>query len=114
MQSATIPLRGKRPTTVITSRGCPYKCSFCATQVVAEHRFRPRRVDNIIEELKMLQSKYGVDEIFVYVMCARAFYTDVASAVVSTPDVDTEPDSELQNEIDRLCEMREAMLQELN
>ncbi len=56
----------------------------------------------------------GYDEVFVYVMCARAYYTDVADASLSTPDVDTEPDIELQNEIDRLCEMREAMIQELN
>lgn len=63
MQSATIPMRGKYPATIMSSRGCPYTCTFCATQGMSGHKFRPRSVDNIIAEIEMLQVKYGVDEI---------------------------------------------------
>jgi len=64
MQSANIPLKGKRPIPIISSRGCPYKCTFCASHVVAGRKFRPREVSNIIEEIKHLQWRYDCDEIW--------------------------------------------------
>jgi len=45
-------------TIVSGSRGCPYKCTFCAVGVASNSRgiWRPRSVDNIISELHFLQS----------------------------------------------------------
>ena len=38
---------------MLTSRGCPYRCSFCAVR----GEFRRRSVDNVIEELKKVSLK---------------------------------------------------------
>ncbi len=50
-------------TPVITSRGCPANCIFCSIHGIWGYHYRPRSVDNVIEELKMLKNKYGVREI---------------------------------------------------
>lgn len=44
-----------------TSRGCPYKCSFCAwPQIIyGGHRYRVRSVNRILDELEFLIKKYG-------------------------------------------------------
>lgn len=46
--------------TIITSRGCPMKCTFCAT---LHKKFRPRSVENVINEIKEIISM-GYKEIF--------------------------------------------------
>jgi len=48
---------------IITSRGCPAKCTFCSARRVWGDRFRYRSVGNIIDEMKILRFEYGIDEI---------------------------------------------------
>jgi len=43
--------------TVITSRGCPFGCSFCA---YARMGFRVRSPENIVQELKWLKSEFKI------------------------------------------------------
>lgn len=63
-EGASVPLKGKRATDIITSRGCPYKCTFCSSGVTSKRIIRYRKAENIISELKFLTEKYSVDEIF--------------------------------------------------
>ena len=51
---------------VMTTRGCPYTCTFCAD---ANGKFRRRSVENVIKEIKHVQEVYGTKEI--------AFWDDV-------------------------------------
>jgi len=37
---------------VVSSRGCPYRCTFCTVQVSMGRRFRARSAENIVEELE--------------------------------------------------------------
>lgn len=39
-------------TTIITSRGCPKKCSFCAHGALAYQKFRQRSAENVLTELE--------------------------------------------------------------
>jgi radical SAM superfamily enzyme YgiQ (UPF0313 family) len=36
---------------VMTSRGCPYRCTFCASDILNAQRFTLRQVENVIEEI---------------------------------------------------------------
>ncbi len=45
---------------VMTSRGCPYSCSYCGVATIWGHETRFRSVDNVITEIVMLKEKYGV------------------------------------------------------
>lgn len=48
---------------IITSRGCPAKCTFCSADKVWGRKYRMRSVDNIIKEMKLLKERYGVEEL---------------------------------------------------
>lgn len=43
---------------LMTSRGCPYNCSYCATSVWGR-KIRYRSIDNVINEIKLVIDKYG-------------------------------------------------------
>ncbi|MGE5328830.1 MAG: radical SAM protein [Deltaproteobacteria bacterium] len=44
----------------ITTRGCAYRCTFCASHSAHGRKMRYRSVENVIEEVKILHHKYGV------------------------------------------------------
>ncbi|MCD6237200.1 MAG: B12-binding domain-containing radical SAM protein [Thermoplasmata archaeon] len=43
---------------VQATRGCPYRCEFCAIQNVEGHYYRKRPIEYVIEEIKSLKSKF--------------------------------------------------------
>lgn len=45
---------------IVTSRGCPFKCRFCASHTVAGREIRLRSIPNIIKEIDMLLERYKV------------------------------------------------------
>jgi anaerobic magnesium-protoporphyrin IX monomethyl ester cyclase len=55
--------RKKRFSPIITSRGCPAKCTFCSAHKVWGRKFRQRSPENVIAEMKHIKEKYGIEEI---------------------------------------------------
>lgn len=51
---------------IITERGCPYGCRFCATQTVYGRKARTRSVENIVDEIESLVEKSNVKMIADY------------------------------------------------
>ncbi len=48
------PLKSYRIMSLVTSRGCPYSCSYCASTRFWRQRVRFRSPENVIEELKQI------------------------------------------------------------
>lgn len=48
---------------IITSRGCPEKCSFCQVPSLQGSFFRSRSPDNICNEIEWLKEKYGIKSV---------------------------------------------------
>ncbi|HMG83524.1 MAG TPA: radical SAM protein [Ferruginibacter sp.] len=46
-----------------TTRGCPFKCNWCAKPIYG-NRYNSRSPQNVIDELKMLKEKYAFDHIW--------------------------------------------------
>jgi len=44
--------RGEKLGVVITSRGCPHSCTFCAASKLYNHTYRVRRIENVVEEIR--------------------------------------------------------------
>ena len=56
---------------VITSRGCPNKCAFCASPVIWRKQVRFRTIENVIEELRQMKESgyryiYFLDDTFTF------------------------------------------------
>lgn len=49
---------------VLTSRGCPFECSFCSVTGMFGRKYRHRSTDNIIEELRLYNDRKNI--IFFY------------------------------------------------
>lgn len=45
---------------MITSRGCPYPCTYCCVGVVSSKKWRSRTPENILAELRTVTQKYGI------------------------------------------------------
>jgi len=50
-----------RSISLITSRGCPYKCIYCATHNVWEYGFRAQSAQNVFDQVVELKEKYDVE-----------------------------------------------------
>lgn len=48
---------------IITSRGCPYACTYCSAPITAGKKMRYRDPEAVVEEMTLLARDYGVREI---------------------------------------------------
>ncbi|MHC4739103.1 MAG: B12-binding domain-containing radical SAM protein [Planctomycetota bacterium] len=55
---------GEKLATLMTSRGCPYDCTFCAAKAVWRGSFRRRSPENVVQEIKLLVDRYGYNELY--------------------------------------------------
>jgi radical SAM superfamily enzyme YgiQ (UPF0313 family) len=55
--AAGINAAPKKYTSFVTSRGCVYNCRFCGIRALAKNIWRPRTVENALEELLLLESQ---------------------------------------------------------
>lgn len=51
--------RTELATTIISTRGCPFDCAFCASPAIYDGKIRFRSAENFVDELKHLASEYG-------------------------------------------------------
>jgi len=54
---------GRKFTTMITSRGCPFKCVFCQSSIQAVY-WRQRSAEKVFDEIKLLYDKYDIRHIY--------------------------------------------------
>ena len=54
------PMRKKRSTMIITSRGCPHGCAYCSAHLVMGTSFRTRTPEAILKEMMECQKQYGI------------------------------------------------------
>lgn len=64
LQPATDHIDGARSFSILTSRGCPYRCTFCS-QSIMPIKWRARTPENVIEEWRHLVRDLGAQEIGV-------------------------------------------------
>lgn len=54
---------------MMSSRGCPYNCSFCSNKVIHRHRLRLHSPERVVEEMKVLVNDFGAREIHFWDDC---------------------------------------------
>lgn len=53
------PIKG-RYLPLLTSRGCPYGCAFCAVPKMSQRKWRARTPENVVDEMEFNVKNYGV------------------------------------------------------
>lgn len=62
-----VPERGKiRAGNIMTSRGCPFNCNFCASTKVWGRTCRMRSVDNILNEIEILRNRHKIQALWIF------------------------------------------------
>jgi radical SAM superfamily enzyme YgiQ (UPF0313 family) len=56
-------INGKRILPIISSRGCPFQCSFCVASEMFGRTFRARSPKNVLDEIEWLKNDYGAEGI---------------------------------------------------
>jgi radical SAM superfamily enzyme YgiQ (UPF0313 family) len=56
--------KGRRQIDYSSSRGCPYKCTFCADPMVYRSKWTGLPPERIVAELRDLHTRYAMDEVF--------------------------------------------------
>lgn len=64
LQPATDSVDGSKSFSILTSRGCPYRCTFCS-QSIMPIKWRSRTPENVLAEWKHLVEDLGAQEIGV-------------------------------------------------
>jgi anaerobic magnesium-protoporphyrin IX monomethyl ester cyclase len=63
----SVPGKGiRRFTTVITSRGCPYSCTFCTEPLMYGRTARFRSAQNVVDEIQDFHDRHGIAH-FIFV-----------------------------------------------
>ncbi|HDI00805.1 MAG TPA: radical SAM protein, partial [Candidatus Bathyarchaeota archaeon] len=55
---------GKRATMLVSSRGCPFNCSFCSERIFWRGIWRPHSPGRVVDEMELVRAKYGKDLIW--------------------------------------------------
>lgn len=56
-------VRGWRSASIITSKGCPYDCEFCAVHPVCGYKWRPFSSERVLAEINYLVDNYQINNI---------------------------------------------------
>ena len=56
----------KRILPIMTSRGCPFQCSFCLASKMVGKKFRARSPKNVVDELEWLRDVHGAEAFSFY------------------------------------------------
>jgi anaerobic magnesium-protoporphyrin IX monomethyl ester cyclase len=59
-------ISGRSILPVITSRGCPFQCSFCVSTQMFGKNFRIRRIKNVVDEIEWLRDTCGANAFTFY------------------------------------------------
>lgn len=50
---------------IMTSRGCPFKCTFCASHVAHGRTMRYHSLERVAADIKLMVEKYGIDGVVI-------------------------------------------------
>jgi len=56
---------GEKTFNMVTSRGCPFACTFCSAPAFYQKRYKGRSAECVVDEMELLINEYGAEVILV-------------------------------------------------
>ena len=56
---------GRKVAVILTSRGCPFNCIFCANQLLSGGKYRAHSIERVCSEIDNLIKKYDITQLFI-------------------------------------------------
>jgi anaerobic magnesium-protoporphyrin IX monomethyl ester cyclase len=56
---------GARLGLILTSRGCPYNCLFCANKLLTKRTYRLKSIEGVIEEIEYYIKEYNINQLMI-------------------------------------------------
>jgi len=66
LNNYTLPFSGRRFLMVMSSRGCPFDCTFCVAQSYYGKKVRKRSAERIVDEIEYNIREFGIDDFFFW------------------------------------------------
>ena len=66
LKNYTLPFSGRRFTMVMSSRGCPYDCTFCVAQSYYGKKIRKRSPARIVDEVEWTMKEFDIHDFFFW------------------------------------------------
>ncbi len=66
LERYVVDFYGKRGFPLVTSRGCPFRCSFCYITPMWDRKWRPRNASKVVEEIRTIQGHVPDIEAIVF------------------------------------------------
>jgi len=107
-----IETHGRPSAAIVTSRGCPNKCSFCDRKVFG-NIYREHSAEYVLEMIRLLKFKYGIKDLMIFddnFMISKARLMKICGSLIKEKlDISWFCVSNLENfESDKLKAMKEA------
>jgi len=58
-----LEMGGRKMTSILTSRGCPFGCSFCCSTEFSGRKWRARSPERVVDEIEEIGARYGFNGI---------------------------------------------------
>ena len=97
---------------IVTSRGCPFQCTFCS-KAVFRSRTTFRSPQNVVEEIKLLKTRYGANQIDILddnFTLKRSYAEEVIDGII---DADIDIAINLQSGV-RVETLDEALIEKMS
>lgn len=59
-----VDFRGRPSISITTSKGCPYRCSFCIDPAVTKQRWRAYSADRVLKKMKFIIDEFGIKDFY--------------------------------------------------
>ena len=66
LDNYSLPFTGKRFVMVMSSRGCPFDCTFCVAQSYYGKKIRKRSAERIVDEIEWTMKTHGIEDFFFW------------------------------------------------
>ncbi len=80
-----LPETKRKSAAIMTSRGCPFRCTYCSSSIYWARKYRTRSIENVIIEIEDLYYNHGIRALLIFddnMLIARKHCIEFCKALI--------------------------------